>query len=74
MEGHDDFTGSEVLAALALEAASALGGVVIGRQLRERGAPLPVAIATGVGATMLGFKVSTSLVEQVSKIIRPPLT
>jgi predicted Zn-dependent protease with MMP-like domain len=71
MEGLDDFTGAEILTALALETASALGGIVIGRKLREQGAALPAAVAVGVGATMLGVKASTNLVEKVSKNIRP---
>lgn len=71
MEGYDDFTSAEVLAALALEAVSVLGGIAIGRKLREQGVALPVAVAAGVGATMLGFKAGTSLVEQASKIVRP---
>jgi hypothetical protein len=71
MEGYDDFTGAEVLTALALEAASVLGGIAMGRELREQGASLPVAVAAGVGAAMLGVKASTCLVQQVSTIIRP---
>ena len=71
MEGFDDFTSAEILTALALETTAVLGGIAVGRKLREQGAALPAAVAVGVGTTMLGVKASTNLVEKVSKIVRP---
>jgi hypothetical protein len=65
MEEYNDGPPKELIALWVLDATAVLGGIAVGRKLREQGSSLPLAIAAGIGTTLIGVGV----VEQASKAL-----